>query len=136
MYSRLRSVTYCGKATVKWSVSSELQLRRSHVRPDHQATINGIDQPSPSLLHSADCWEKDKAGLRNLDVPQRAMETAQQTPAPGTLSWKLSSHPITLLTFLFFRICTFLSPLHASKANSYDAYMAMVIYSKPLVNNH
>lgn len=33
------------------------------------------------------------------------METAQQTPAPGTLSWKLSSHPITLLTFLFFRIC-------------------------------
>ena len=34
------------------------------------------------------------------------METAQQTPAPGSLSWKLSSHPITLLTFLFFRICT------------------------------
>ncbi|KAH8732821.1 Golgi apparatus membrane protein TVP23 [Phaeosphaeriaceae sp. PMI808] len=32
------------------------------------------------------------------------METAQQTPAPGSLSWKLSSHPITLLTFLFFRI--------------------------------
>jgi hypothetical protein len=35
-----------------------------------------------------------------------AMESAQQTPAPGSLSWKLSSHPITLLTFLFFRICT------------------------------
>jgi hypothetical protein len=34
------------------------------------------------------------------------MESAQQTPAPGSLSWKLSSHPITLLTFLFFRICT------------------------------
>ena len=34
------------------------------------------------------------------------METAQQAPAPGSLSWKLSSHPITLLTFLFFRICT------------------------------
>jgi hypothetical protein len=34
------------------------------------------------------------------------METAQQTPAPGSLSWKLSSHPITLLTYLFFRICT------------------------------
>jgi len=34
------------------------------------------------------------------------METAQQSPAPGSLSWKLSSHPITLLTFLFFRICT------------------------------
>ena len=33
------------------------------------------------------------------------METAQQTPSPGSLSWRLSSHPITLLTFLFFRIC-------------------------------
>ncbi|KAH7408459.1 hypothetical protein DE146DRAFT_605998 [Phaeosphaeria sp. MPI-PUGE-AT-0046c] len=32
------------------------------------------------------------------------METAQQTPAAGSLSWKLSSHPITLLTFLFFRM--------------------------------
>ncbi|OAL07446.1 Golgi apparatus membrane protein TVP23 [Phaeosphaeriaceae sp. SRC1lsM3a] len=32
------------------------------------------------------------------------METAQQTPAAGSLSWRLSSHPITLLTFLFFRI--------------------------------
>lgn len=41
------------------------------------------------------------------------METAQQTPAPGTLSWKLSSHPITLLTFLFFRICT--SPTSTSR---------------------
>ncbi|PSN69786.1 golgi apparatus membrane protein-like protein tvp23 [Corynespora cassiicola Philippines] len=36
------------------------------------------------------------------------METAQQTPAPGTLSWKLSSHPITLITFLFFRISSLL----------------------------
>ncbi|RMZ66890.1 golgi apparatus membrane tvp23 [Pyrenophora seminiperda CCB06] len=25
-------------------------------------------------------------------------------PAPGSLSWRLSSHPITLLTFLFFRV--------------------------------
>lgn len=33
------------------------------------------------------------------------METAQQSPAAGSLSWKLSSHPITLLTFLFFRVC-------------------------------
>jgi hypothetical protein len=32
----------------------------------------------------------------------------QQTQAPpqhGDLSWRLSSHPITLLTFLGFRIC-------------------------------
>jgi hypothetical protein len=39
------------------------------------------------------------------------METAQQTPAPGSLSWRLSSHPITLLTFLCFRICTPAPPI-------------------------
>ncbi len=42
------------------------------------------------------------------------METAQQAPAPGSLSWKLSSHPITLLTFLALRICTFRSLSQAS----------------------
>ena len=31
------------------------------------------------------------------------MESAQATP--GSLSWRLSSHPITLLTYLAFRIC-------------------------------
>ncbi|KAF1839934.1 golgi apparatus membrane protein-like protein tvp23 [Cucurbitaria berberidis CBS 394.84] len=36
------------------------------------------------------------------------METAQQTPTPGSLSWRLSSHPITLITFLFFRISSLL----------------------------
>ncbi|KAF2118475.1 golgi apparatus membrane protein-like protein tvp23 [Lophiotrema nucula] len=36
------------------------------------------------------------------------MENAQQTPAPGSLSWRLSSHPITLITFLFFRISSLL----------------------------
>lgn len=41
------------------------------------------------------------------------METAQQSPAPGSLSWRLSSHPITLLTFLFFRVC--MSPNHKHK---------------------
>jgi hypothetical protein len=46
------------------------------------------------------------------------METAQQAPAPGSLSWKLSSHPITLLTFLFFRICTSsLQPNHNLQAS-------------------
>ena len=33
------------------------------------------------------------------------MESARQDPAPGSLTWRLSSHPITLLTFLFFRVC-------------------------------
>ncbi|CAA9964530.1 hypothetical protein CFE70_008445 [Pyrenophora teres f. teres 0-1] len=39
------------------------------------------------------------------------MEPAQNAPAapaPGSLSWRLSSHPITLLTFLFFRISSLL----------------------------
>lgn len=35
------------------------------------------------------------------------MEAAQplQGGSAGDLSWRLSSHPITLLTFLAFRIC-------------------------------
>ncbi|KAK4117353.1 DUF846-domain-containing protein [Canariomyces notabilis] len=32
----------------------------------------------------------------------------QTQPAPGSLSWRLSSHPITLLTFLGFRISSLL----------------------------
>ncbi|VUC20344.1 unnamed protein product [Clonostachys rosea] len=37
------------------------------------------------------------------------LESGQgQQPAPGTLSWRLSSHPITLLTFLTFRISSVL----------------------------
>ncbi|KAF2875033.1 golgi apparatus membrane protein-like protein tvp23 [Massariosphaeria phaeospora] len=36
------------------------------------------------------------------------METAQQTPSAGSLTWKLSSHPITLLTFLSFRVSSLL----------------------------
>ncbi|KAF2805954.1 DUF846-domain-containing protein [Mytilinidion resinicola] len=36
------------------------------------------------------------------------MENAQTAPPPGSLSWRLSSHPITLLTFLFFRISSLL----------------------------
>lgn len=41
------------------------------------------------------------------DITEHTMDAAQQ-PA-GSLSWRLSSHPITLLTFLGFRICTALS---------------------------
>ncbi|KAK0737653.1 hypothetical protein B0T21DRAFT_286528 [Apiosordaria backusii] len=32
----------------------------------------------------------------------------QPQPAPGSLSWRLSSHPITLLTFLGFRVSSLL----------------------------
>ncbi|TLD22878.1 hypothetical protein PspLS_07337 [Pyricularia sp. CBS 133598] len=33
---------------------------------------------------------------------------AQQQPTTGSLSWRLSSHPITLLTFLAFRVASLL----------------------------
>ncbi|TLS28543.1 hypothetical protein PpBr36_00418 [Pyricularia pennisetigena] len=36
------------------------------------------------------------------------MMEAQQQPAAGSLSWRLSSHPITLLTFLAFRVASLL----------------------------
>ncbi|CAK7198630.1 Golgi apparatus membrane protein tvp23 [Sporothrix eucalyptigena] len=36
------------------------------------------------------------------------MESAQQPLQPGQLHWRLSSHPITLLTFLSFRIASLL----------------------------
>ncbi|KAH7328942.1 hypothetical protein B0I35DRAFT_418823 [Stachybotrys elegans] len=36
------------------------------------------------------------------------MEAAQPAPTAGSLSWRLSSHPITLLTFLGFRISSVL----------------------------
>ncbi|KAK3394574.1 Golgi apparatus membrane protein TVP23 [Podospora didyma] len=36
------------------------------------------------------------------------MDPAQQQPGPGSLSWRLSSHPITLLTFLAFRVASLL----------------------------
>ncbi|KAI0485217.1 DUF846-domain-containing protein [Xylariaceae sp. FL0804] len=36
------------------------------------------------------------------------MESAPQSAPPGSLSWRLSSHPITLLTFIAFRISSLL----------------------------
>lgn len=41
------------------------------------------------------------------------MDATQPQPAQGSLSWRLSAHPITLLTFLAFRIGEFFffSPL-------------------------
>lgn len=39
--------------------------------------------------------------------PQAIMEQQQQEPRPGDLSWRLSSHPITLLCFLTFRLCMY-----------------------------
>jgi hypothetical protein len=55
------------------------------------------------------------------------METAQQAPAPGSLSWRLSSHPITLLTFLFFRICN-TSPRHPSLQLLTSTPASLVVY--------
>lgn len=57
------------------------------------------------------------------------METAQQSPAPGSLSWKLSSHPITLLTFLFFRICTHSLPRFPEHTHTQHAWLTRVTAS-------
>ena len=40
---------------------------------------------------------------------------------PGDLSWRLSSHPITLIFFLGFRICTFQIQCWLSPANAHDS---------------
>lgn len=45
------------------------------------------------------------------------MDTAQSQQAqPGALHWRLSSHPITLITFLAFRICTLSSEMDGDEA--------------------
>lgn len=48
-------------------------------------------------------WSCPILQTRTPDAPPPKMDQAQ--PAPGSLSWRLSSHPITLLTFLGFRVC-------------------------------
>ncbi|KAF2831455.1 Golgi apparatus membrane protein TVP23 [Ophiobolus disseminans] len=55
------------------------------------------------------------------------METAQQTPSPGSLSWKLSSHPITLLTFLFFRISSLVVYLLGLKLLSSNFVLIFIV---------
>ncbi|KAL7628383.1 Golgi apparatus membrane protein tvp23 [Parahypoxylon ruwenzoriense] len=57
------------------------------------------------------------------------MESAQPHPhPPGVLSWRLSSHPITLLTFLAFRI--FPNPPHPA---SLLVYLFGVIFTDNMV---
>ncbi|KAF2627862.1 golgi apparatus membrane protein-like protein tvp23 [Macroventuria anomochaeta] len=55
------------------------------------------------------------------------METAQQAPAPGALSWKLSTHPITLLTFLFFRISSLLVYILGLRLLTFNFVMIFII---------
>lgn len=72
------------------------------------------------------------------------MEEVQ--PGPGSLSWRLSSHPITLLTFLAFRTCELRAssqrlsswykrsiPPHLSPRNS--VHTQLVLYP-PAVSHH
>lgn len=56
------------------------------------------------------------------------MESAQQEPQQGDLSWRLSSHPITLLTFLGFRTCELsLMPRFSSTTNKCIASLLVYI---------
>ena len=54
---------------------------------------------------------------------------ATPQPTAGSLSWRLSSHPITLLTFLGFRICSsgfYTCHLYACPANPSPA--SVIVY--------
>ncbi|OCK92779.1 golgi apparatus membrane protein-like protein tvp23 [Cenococcum geophilum 1.58] len=55
------------------------------------------------------------------------MENAQTQPQPGDLSWRLSSHPITLLTFLFFRISSLLVYLFGLKLFTKNYVLIFII---------
>lgn len=56
------------------------------------------------------------------------MESAQQNPA-GTLHWRLSSHPITLLCFLGFRLGTHFSlPKLLGNANARSESSHLLIW--------
>lgn len=57
--------------------------------------------------------------------PNTAMDS-QQAPAPGSLSWRLSSHPITLLTFLAFRSCKL-----GSRARGRQDHQRLIIVLPP-----
>lgn len=42
----------------------------------------------------------------NGNISSGSAAEAEAEPQAGSLSWRLSSHPMTLLCFLSFRICT------------------------------
>jgi hypothetical protein len=64
------------------------------------------------------------------------MENAQTAPAPGSLSWKLSSHPITLLTFLFFRICMHLLSHMRAETNISVASLLVYLFGLQLLTSN
>ena len=58
---------------------------------------------------------------------------SSQQPLPGTLSWRLSSHPITLLTFLVFRICPSPRIVPTSSLQNYKLTISIHISASLLV---
>lgn len=67
--------------------------------------------PKGTALHPHQAYSLSN-GLQSLIYPSRhsftsiKMADQPREPRPGDLSWRLSSHPITLLFFLGFRVCT------------------------------
>ncbi|KAG5941631.1 hypothetical protein E4U53_007385 [Claviceps sorghi] len=102
------------------------ECRPRHARPDEPAVVLGVaarrrkatgaDFPisRPEEEHERDAglnpkhrWiidGRDRRIIRTRSRIGRRIEMEAQQAVPGTLSWRLSSHPITLLTFLAFRI--------------------------------
>ena len=115
LHTSLNILRYLGEAP-SYDARGELSKRR-------RADTTDRAQCGPEMPRERDGQPQRSSSYPKLPPRQPFnMETAQQTPTPGSLSWRLSSHPITLLTFLFFRICTCpaLPPsnpdLHHSKA--------------------
>ncbi|POR31972.1 Golgi apparatus membrane protein TVP23, partial [Tolypocladium paradoxum] len=89
--------------------AGRLRRRRRRRRQRRQRQRPPALPPSPAPARLS----QRQAALSSTDGKQRRrsgetrragdMDAAQN--APGALSWRLSSHPITLLTFLGFRIC-------------------------------
>jgi len=55
------------------------------------------------------------------------MNSASAAPAPGSLHWRLSSHPVTLLFFLGFRLAALLTYLLAGLIFPNDFVMIFII---------
>jgi hypothetical protein len=82
--------------------------RHSNVRPPvHHHTIASQHTTHTYIPHARVISSRSLHAIIKKRIHVGLAMDSQQSPAPGTLSWRLSSHPITLLTFLAFRSCTF-----------------------------
>lgn len=117
---------------LEWPSPLSKQLRSFNDCDDKRTTASDDDarqrsESSLNRLKRTQNRDTDTYNSRRRPDESATMDAtqqqAQQQP-PGSLSWRLSSHPITLLTFLGFRIC-------ASPADSLDLPVSMVLGPGP-----